>query len=59
MTPPDSYGKPGAWKVLLVRSRRLPGWVLPVAGRDAGAVLGVLWYTSALWYYNGLQLPHI
>jgi uncharacterized membrane protein HdeD (DUF308 family) len=46
-------------KVLLVRSRRLPGWVLPVAGGTLAAVLGVLWYTSALWYYNGLQLPHI
>jgi len=20
-------------------------------------VVGVLWYTSALWYYNGFQLP--
>jgi Family of unknown function (DUF6529) len=46
-------------KVLLVRSRRLPGWVLPVAGGTLAAVLGVLWYTSALWYYNGQQLPDI
>jgi hypothetical protein len=46
-------------KVLLVRSRRLPGWVLPVAGGTLATVLGVLWYTSALWYYNGQQLPHI
>jgi hypothetical protein len=20
--------------------------------------MGVLWYTSALWYYNDYQLPH-
>ncbi len=43
-------------KVLLVQSRRLPGWALPVAGPLA-VVVGVLWYTSALWYYNGFQLP--
>jgi Family of unknown function (DUF6529) len=44
-------------KVLLVHSRRLPGWALPVAGGTLAVVVGVLWYTSALWYYNGFQLP--
>jgi hypothetical protein len=44
-------------KVLLVQSRRLPGWALPVAGGTLAAVIGVLWYTSALWYYNGYRLP--
>lgn len=44
-------------KVLLVHSRRLPRWVLPAAGGTLAVVVGVLWYTSALWYYNGLQLP--
>jgi Family of unknown function (DUF6529) len=44
-------------KVLLVRTRRLPGWVLPVAGGTLAVVVVVLWYTSALWYYNGYQLP--
>jgi Family of unknown function (DUF6529) len=43
-------------KVLLVHSRRLPGWALPVAGGTLAVVVGVLWYTSALWYYNGFQL---
>jgi hypothetical protein len=46
-----------AAKVLLVQSRRLPGWVLPVAGGTLAVVVGVLWYSSALWYYNGFQLP--
>jgi hypothetical protein len=46
-----------ATKVLLVQSRRLPGWALPVAGGTLAVVVGVLWYTSALWYYNGFQLP--
>jgi Family of unknown function (DUF6529) len=44
-------------KVLLVQTRRLPGWMLPVAGGTLAVVIGVLWYTSALWYYNGFQLP--
>ena len=48
-----------AAKVVLVHSRRLPGWALPVAGGTLAIVLGVLWYTSALWYYNGFQLPHL
>jgi hypothetical protein len=49
--------RPGA-RVLAVHSRRLPGWVLPLAGGTL-ACSGVLWYTSALWYYNGYQLPHV
>jgi hypothetical protein len=48
-----------AAKVLLVRSRQVPGWALPVAGGTLAIVIGVLWYTSALWYYNGYQLPHL
>ena len=46
-------------KVLLVRSRRLPGWALPAAGGMLAIIVVVLWYTSALWYYNGYQLPHL
>ena len=48
-----------AAKVLLVHSRRLPGWVLPVAGGTLAIILGVLWYTSALWFYHGEHLPHL
>lgn len=44
-------------KVLLVHTKRLPGWVLPIAGGVLAVVIGVLWYTSALYYYNGFQLP--
>jgi hypothetical protein len=46
-----------AAKVLLVHSRRLPGWALPVAGGALALVVGVLWCTSVLWYCNGYQLP--
>ncbi|MDJ0346136.1 DUF6529 family protein [Streptomyces sp. H10-C2] len=45
-----------AAKVLLVRSRRLPGWVLPLAGGTVITVIAVFWYVSALWYFNG-NLP--
>jgi len=31
--------------------------VLPVTGGVLAVVVGVLWSTSALWYYNGFQLP--
>lgn len=44
-------------KVLVVRSRRLPGWVLPVMGGLMVTVVAVLWYSSALWYFNGYRLP--
>jgi len=46
-------------KVLLVRTRRLPGWVLPAVGGTLAVTVAVLWYSSALWFYNGNQLPHL
>ena len=44
-------------KVLLVQSKKLPGWALPVAGGLLALLIALLWYTSALWYYNGYQVP--
>jgi len=44
-------------KVLFVQSRRLPGWTLPAAGGSLAVLLAVLWYTSAVWVYNGFQMP--
>jgi hypothetical protein len=46
-----------AAKVLLVRSRRLPGWALPLAGGLLLACVAVLWYTAALWYFDNYRLP--
>lgn len=37
-------------KVVVVRSRRLPGWTLPVAGGLLVAAITTLWYSAALWY---------
>ena len=44
-------------KVLFVHNKRLPGWVLPLAGGLLAVTVVLLWYTSALWYYNGYNLP--
>ncbi|WP_432186708.1 DUF6529 family protein [Streptomyces sp. Tue6028] len=40
-------------KVLVVRSRRLPGWALPAAGGALVVVIALLWYTAALWFFAG------
>jgi len=42
-----------AAKVLIVRTRRLPGRALPVAGGLLVTLVAVIWYSSALWYFNG------
>jgi Family of unknown function (DUF6529) len=46
-----------AAKLLIVRSRRFPGWTLPVAGGTLAVLVVALWYTSALWYFNDFSLP--
>jgi hypothetical protein len=46
-------------KILLVRSKRLPGWALPVAGGTLVTVVVVLWYSAARWYFDGFRLPHL
>ena len=44
-------------KLAIVRSRRLPGWTLPLAGGTLVVLVAVLWYTSALWYFNNFGIP--
>ena len=46
-------------KIVLVQSprRRVPGWALPMVGGTLVATVAVLWYTSALWYFNDFKLP--
>jgi hypothetical protein len=52
------YGAIAA-KLLIVRSRRLPAWALPLAGGTLVALVAVLWYSSALWYFNNYSLPSL
>jgi hypothetical protein len=44
-----------AAKVLIVRDRALPGWVLPAAGATLASTLGILWLTSSLWYFTNVE----
>jgi len=46
-----------AAKVVLVRSRSLPGFVLPLAGGLVFCVLVAVWMTSGLWFISENGLP--
>lgn len=52
------YGALAA-KLLIVRSRRFPGWTLPLAGGTLVTLVALLWYTSALWYFDNFSLPSL
>jgi uncharacterized protein DUF6529 len=52
------YGAVAA-KLIVVRSRTLPGLALPIAGGTLVTLVAALWYTSALWYFNGFALPSL
>ena len=41
-----------ATKVVVVRTRRLPGWALPVVGGVLFTVLVLVWMTSSLWFFT-------
>ncbi|MEE4540495.1 DUF6529 family protein [Streptomyces sp. V4-01] len=44
-------------KVLVVRSRRLPGALLPIVGSLLVIGIALLWYTAALWVLGGYSVP--
>jgi len=46
-----------AAKMLSLRLPGLPGWVLPVLGGLLAAVLTVVWFSSALWYFTQSGVP--
>lgn len=46
-------------KVVVVRSTRLPTWMLPIAGGLLVGIVVILFYTAAFWYYNGFALPQL
>ncbi len=43
-------------KLLMVHSRKYPGWSLPLAGGTLFAVLVTLWMTSAAWYFTNVRV---
>jgi len=44
-------------KVLIVRSRRMPSWTLPVVGGALFAAFTVIWLSSALWFFTTVEFP--
>jgi hypothetical protein len=46
-----------AAKVIIVRSKHLPGWALPLAGGTLITLVAILWYTAALYQLNGFTTP--
>jgi hypothetical protein len=44
-----------AAKLLVIRWKGYPHWVLPVLGGSLAAVLATLWLTSALWYFTNVR----
>ncbi|MDQ0602953.1 hypothetical protein QF037_007298 [Streptomyces canus] len=39
-------------KMLLLRSERLPNWLLPIVGGLVFTALTIIWLTSALWFFR-------
>jgi len=39
-------------KMLVLPKRGVPGWILPVMGAIVFAVLIVIWFTSAFWFFS-------
>ena len=48
------YGVVAA-KLLVIRWKGYPHWVLPVLGGSLATILAVLWLTSALWYFTNVR----
>ena len=48
-----------AAKVMIVRSKGLPGAALPIAGALVFAVLVFAWYTSAFWFIDHQGFPDV
>jgi hypothetical protein len=46
-----------AAKVLLVRSRGIPAWALPVAGGIVFTSLIGVWLTSSFWFFTTVAFP--
>jgi Family of unknown function (DUF6529) len=44
-----------AAKLLVIREKGYPHWVLPVAGGAMATMLLVLWVTSSLWFFTNVR----
>ena len=48
-----------AAKMVVVRARNLPGWVLPTVGGVVFSALVGIWLTSSLWFFRTVGFPKI
>lgn len=46
-----------ATKMLALRTTRLPGWALPIAGGVLFVLLVAVWATASLWYFSQPGVP--
>ena len=46
-------------KMLVLRAKNLPGWVLPTAGGTLVALLSLIWMTSSLWFFTEIGFPGV
>ena len=46
-----------AAKMLSLRLTGLPGWTLPVLGGALAALLVIIWFSSAFWYFTQSGVP--
>lgn len=46
-------------KMLILRSKHLPGWALPIAGGTLVAVLVGIWFTSSFWFFTTIGFPGV
>ncbi len=44
-------------KMLVLHSKRMPGWTLPLMGALLASVLTAIWMTSSLWYFQNFGFP--
>jgi hypothetical protein len=44
-------------KMLVLRARRTPGWLLPIVGGLAFTALVVIWTTSSFWWFTNEDFP--
>ncbi|MEM7285295.1 MAG: DUF6529 family protein, partial [Actinomycetota bacterium] len=46
-------------KMLVLHSRRVPEWALPLAGAALVTVLVAIWLTSSLWFFRTVGFPGV
>jgi len=46
-------------KMLILRSKLLPGWALPIAGGTLVAILVGIWFTSSFWFFTTIGFPGV